>query len=59
MALFCVWNVVNGYWTGNIELHLATIRRSDMPPMFWLGMAVNCVIGVMLIIWALAGVARW
>ncbi|MDE3199637.1 MAG: hypothetical protein KGN79_01855 [Acidobacteriota bacterium] len=59
MALFCAWNVVNGYWTGNIELHLATIRRSDMPPVFWFGMVFNCVLGVMLIIWVLTGVARW
>ncbi len=45
LALFCSWNVANGYRTGSVELHLATIRRSDMPPMFWLGMVISCLLG--------------
>ena len=55
LAAYCVWSVANGLSTGTICLKFSTIRRSEMPPLFWFGMAMHCVGGVWLIIVAITG----
>lgn len=59
LAVYCVWSVANGWSTGTIDLKFSTIRRSEMPPLFWFGMAMHCVGGVWLIVGAITGTLHW
>lgn len=59
LAVYCVWSVSNGLSKGTIELKFSTIRRSDMPPLFWFGMATHCVGAVLLTIGAITGTIPW
>ena len=58
-AGYCVWSVANGWATGTIHLKFSTIRRSEIPPLFWLGMAIHSVGGVWLIAGAITGTLHW
>lgn len=58
-AVYCAWSVADGLSTGTISLKFSTIRRSEMPPLFWFGMAMHCAVGVGFIIVAITGTPHW
>jgi len=59
LGLYCVWSVANGLSTGTIPLKFVTIKRSELPPVFWFSMAMHCVGGAWLIVGAITGTIHW
>ena len=59
LGVYCLWSVANGWSTGTIPLKFATINRSELPPVFWFGMALHCAGGVWLIVGAITGTMHW
>lgn len=59
-AAFCIWMAVRGVKTGEVPLQLATLsRRSHGPIIFWFGIVMNILIGVMCLFGFIFGRDIW
>lgn len=59
LGLFCFWDVKRGMSTGTIWMELGSIRRSDLAPLFWLGIVINIVVGLVCLLLFATGTDPW
>ncbi len=59
LGVLAIWFAIRGISTGEVPLKFSTIRRSDGELLFWFGVGMNILIGVMLLLWSIFGREIW
>ena len=58
-SAFCIWMAVRGLRTGEVPLQFSTLRRSDGALLFWFGIGMNILIGVICLLGFIFGRDIW
>lgn len=58
-SVFGFWMAVRGVSTGEVPLKFSTIRRSDGELLFWFGIGMNILLGVMCLLGFIFGKDLW
>jgi len=59
VAALCIWFAVRGVSTGEVPLQFATLKRSNGELLFWFGIGMNVLIGVMCLLGFIFGMDIW
>jgi hypothetical protein len=58
-GIFCLWSAIRGLSTGEIGLQFATFKRSNSELLFWFGIGMNILIGLMCLTGFIFGMDLW
>jgi hypothetical protein len=58
-SAFCFWMAVRGVSTGEVPLKISTLRRSDGVLLFWFGIGMNTLLGVVCLLGFIFGLDIW
>jgi hypothetical protein len=59
LGAVAIWFAIRAVSTGEIELKFSTFKRSDNEPLFWFGIGMNILMGIMLLLGAIFGTDVW
>ena len=54
-SAFCIWMAVRGVSTGKVPLHFVIFKRSNGELLFWFGIGINILIGIMCLLFCITG----
>jgi len=59
LGVFCLWDARRGLSTGTVWLKFGSIKRSDLAPLFWFGIGINVILGIVLLLGFVFGTDVW